>query len=184
MPDEPTIYLIGGSNGAGKTTFAKAFLPYEVRCLRFLNADEIARGLSPLDPSLAAFKAGRLLLNELHAAIAQQESFALESPLSGRTYVALLRAAREQGYEIELHYLWISAPQTALARVRQRVRLGGHHVPEADVRRRFHRSLQHFVEHYATLATRWTLWDNREPPPKQLANSRDHDTDLLKQLLL
>lgn len=87
---KPTIYLIAGCNGAGKTTFALEFLPKEVKCFRFLNADEIARGLSPLNPSAAAMKAARLLLHELHDSIGRRETFALESTLSGRTYLNLL----------------------------------------------------------------------------------------------
>ncbi len=90
---KPTIYLIAGCNGAGKTTFAKQFLPHEVKCLRFYNADELARGLSPLDPAAANFKAGRLLLGEIRNSIQRKETFALESTLSGKTYVRLLQDA-------------------------------------------------------------------------------------------
>jgi len=98
MPtNEPTIYLIAGCNGAGKTTFATEFLPKEVKCLRFLNADEIARGLSPLDPSASAVKAGRLLLAEIRDSLARRETFALESTLSGKTYIRLLQRARRFG---------------------------------------------------------------------------------------
>jgi len=142
MPRVPsTIYLIGGCNGAGKTTFDRDFLPAEVKCLRFLNADEIARGLSPLDPPAGQVKAGRVLLSEVHAAIRNNETFALESTLSGLTYIRLLLQAREGGYVIGLHYLWLATPSQAMARVRRRVREGGHDVTEADIRRRFVRSL-------------------------------------------
>ena len=99
---KPTIYLIAGCNGAGKTTFAKEFLP-GIGVIRFLNADEIARGLSPLKPEAAAFKAGRLLLSELRELTDRHETFALESTLSGRTYVKLFEKAKQCGYAIELH---------------------------------------------------------------------------------
>src|SRR6266853_231908 len=102
---KPTIYLIAGCNGAGKTTFAREFLPREVKCLRFLNADEIARGLSPLEPSAGAIKAARLLLREIDECLARRETFALESTLSGKTYIRLFGSARELGYDIELQYL-------------------------------------------------------------------------------
>ena len=167
----PTIYLIAGCNGAGKTTFASEFLPKEVKCLRFFNADEIARGLSPFKPSIVAMKAGRLLLNEVHASISKKETFALESTLSGKTYIRLFRRARKLGYEIELHYLWLSSPAQAIARVRQRVQQGGHHVPAADIRRRFKRSLTHLPDDYLPLATRWAVWNSRSLPAKRLAIS-------------
>ena len=105
MPaSKPTIYLIAGCNGAGKTTFAKEFLPHEVKYLRFYNADEIARGLSPLDLTAGAFRAGRLLLTEVRSSIARRETFALESTLSGTTYVRLFKSALARGYDLELHY--------------------------------------------------------------------------------
>ena len=127
----PTIYVIAGCNGAGKTTFAKEFLPKEVKCLRFLNADEIARGLSPFKPSASAIRAARLLLTQVDECLRRRETFALESTLSGKTYIRLFQRARRLGYEIELHYLWLSSPAQAIARVRQRVQQGGHHVPAA-----------------------------------------------------
>lgn len=171
MPSpRPTIYLIAGCNGAGKTTFAKEFLP-SIGVIRFLNADEIAHGLSPLRPEVVAFKAGRLLLRELREQIALGETFALESTLSGRTYVNLFEKAKKRGYRIELHFVWIPNPQEAIRRVRQRVKEGGHHVPAGDIRRRFSRSIAHLLNDYAPLADRWFLWDNSAPPAKLLAES-------------
>jgi len=112
------LYVIGGCNGAGKTTFAREFLPGEVKCLRFLNADEIARGLSPLKPEAAGVKAGRILLGEIRECMEQRHTFALESTLSGKTYIRLFREAQERGYILELHYLWLSNPSLAIRRVR------------------------------------------------------------------
>lgn len=126
MPaSKPTIYLTAGCNGAGKTTFAKEFLPHEVKCLRFHNADEMARGLSPLDPSAGAIKAGRLLLSEVRSSIAHRETFALESTLSGTTYIRIFRLALSLGYELELHYPWLATPEQAIACVGRRVRMEG-----------------------------------------------------------
>ena len=182
MP-KPTIYLIAGCNGAGKTTFASEFLPKEVKCLRFFNADEIARGLSPLDPSAGAIKAARLLLEGVRESIFRRETFALESTLSGRTYLGIFKSARKLGYEIELHYLWLSSPTQAIARVRERVSKGGHHVPAADIRRRFQRSLAHLPEDYLPLATRWAIWDSRNLPAKRLASSATHDISSARPLI-
>jgi predicted ABC-type ATPase len=171
MPSkQPTIYLIAGCNGAGKTTFAKEFLP-TIGVVRFLNADEIARGLSPFRPEAVVFKAGRLLLNELRELISRGETFALESTLSGRTYVNIFKEAKRRGHIIELHFLWIPDSREAIRRVRQRVIEGGHHVPAEDIRRRFARSVEHLVNDYAQLANKWFLWDNSTPPAKLLAES-------------
>jgi predicted ABC-type ATPase len=179
----PTIYLIAGCNGAGKTTFAKEFLPTEVKCLRFLNADEIARGLSPLKPSAGAVRAARLLLMQIDECLRYHETFALETTLSGKTYIRLFQRARKLGYEIELHYLWLSSPEQAIARVRQRVQQGGHHVPAADIRRRFKRSLVHLLDDYLPLASRWAIWDSRGLPAKRLAISATHDIESVRKLI-
>lgn len=179
----PTIYVIAGCNGAGKTTFAKEFLPKEVKCLRFLNADEIARGLSPLKPSAGAVLAARLLLTQIEACLRRRETFALESTLSGKTYIRLFQRAHKLGYEIELHYLWLSSPAQAVARVRQRVKLGGHNVPVADIRRRFKRSLIHLPADYLPLASRWAVWDSRNLPATRLAISAVDSAETVRSLL-
>ena len=159
------------------------FLSKEVRCLRFLNPDEIARGLSPLKPSAGAVQAGRLLLTQVDECLDRRVTFALETTLSGRTYIRQFHLARQRGYEIELHYLWLSSPAHALARVRRRVKLGGHPVPAADVRRRFGRSLLRLVNDYLPLATRWVVWDSRGLPPKQLAVSSTHTIESVRKLI-
>jgi predicted ABC-type ATPase len=179
----PTIYLIAGCNGAGKTTFAKEFLPHEVKCLRFYNADEIARGLSPLDPTAGAIRAGRLLLGEVRESLDRHETFAHESTLSGKTYIRIFERALSVGYELELHYLWLSSVDQAIARVRRRVRMGGHDVPTADIRRRFRRSLAHLIDDYLPIATRWAIWDNRGLPAKRLATSATDDVNSVWRLI-
>lgn len=168
---QPTIYLITGCNGAGKTTFAKQFLPHEAKCLNFLNADLIAQGLSPLNTQAGAIKAGRVLLAEFHAFVARRETFAFESTLSGSSHVRHLRRAKLLGFQIFLHYLWLPNPAIAIARVRERVKMGGHNVPVPDIRRRFHRSLQNFIRDYAPLADCWAVWDNQVSPPRLMAES-------------
>jgi predicted ABC-type ATPase len=128
MPDhDPTLFLIGGCNGAGKTTFARRLLPMEGVEL-FLNADEIARGLSPLKPELAAVRAGRLLLENAHDLIARKKSFGLESTLSGKTYARLLAEAKAAGFFISLHFLVVPSAEVSIERVAHRVAKGGHHV--------------------------------------------------------
>jgi predicted ABC-type ATPase len=171
MRAPPILHLIAGCNGAGKTTFAREFLPREAKCLNFLNADLIAQGISPLDAGAGAIRAARLLLGEVRELVRRKETFALESTLSGRTYLLLLRDAKRLGYRIHLHYLWLPTVALAIARVRERVRKGGHAVPVVDIRRRFRRSREHFMRDYAPLADRWVVWDNRSQPPIRLADS-------------
>lgn len=151
--------------------------------MRFLNADEIARGLSPLDPTLSAFKAGRLVLEEARSLIGAKASFAIESTLSGKMHVALIREAKARGYRILLHYIVISSATQAVERVALHVRVGGHHVPEDDVRRRFDRSRRHFLADYLPLADEWVLWDNAEPPHRRIADSSSHSLDKLQAML-
>ena len=178
----PTLCILGGCNGAGKTTLARELLP-RLGLMRFLNADEIARGLSPLDPSLTAFKAGRLLIEEARGLIAAKASFAIDSTLSGKTYVAMIRDAKTQGYRFLLQYIRIGSGGQAVGRVALRVKLGGHDVPEDDIRRRFERSRKHFIEDYVPLADEWGLWDNQVPPPQKIADSSTHTIDQLPAML-
>ena len=183
----PTIYLISGCNGAGKTTFAKEFLPKEVKCLRFLNADEMARGLSPLDPAAGAARAARLLLSEVRSAIEGRRTFGLETTLSGLTYGRMLSNARERGYAVKLFYLWLPSATVAIRRVRERVRKGGHAVPSADVRRRYTRSLRNLSAHYLPLADEWIIFDNSRREPRVIADgtvghARVMDETLYRQI--
>ena len=178
----PVLYLIGGCNGAGKTTFARRLLPGE-GVDSFLNADEIARGLSPLKVELAALRAGRLLLTIAREYIAKKHSFGLESTLSGKTYVHLLEEAREAGYQIVVHYLMIPSADFAIQRVAQRVSKGGHHVPSNDVRRRFERISTNFVTLYLPLAHRWYVWDSAIENRRLLAQYDDTDMVTLNRIL-
>jgi predicted ABC-type ATPase len=168
MPTTPVIYVIGGPNGAGKTTFAREFLP-AANVVEFLNADLLAAGLSPLQPSTMAVRSARLLLERWRELLALRRDFAFESTLSGRTYAGMLREAREAGYEIRLCYLWLPSIAMSLSRVRQRVRKGGHDVPEADLRRRFLPSLRNFFLLYLPLADEALLFNAAGSPPKLIA---------------
>jgi predicted ABC-type ATPase len=171
MPDhDPTLFLIGGCNGAGKTTFARRLLPMEGVEL-FLNADEIARGLSPLKPELAAVRAGRLLLGNAHDLITKRDSFGLESTLSGKTYARLLAEAKAAGFFISLHFLVVPSPEVSIERVAHRVSKGGHHVPSDDIRRRFTRSVENFLHIFLPLGDEWKVWDNEGDEMKLIATS-------------
>ncbi len=150
---------------------------------RFLNADEIARGLSPLDPTLTAFRAGRLLVEEARALVVAGTDFGLESTLSGKTHQALLQSAKKRGYRIVLHYILLPSVSQAVARVSLRVMQGGHNVPEVDIRRRFERSRRHLLELYLPLADEWMLWDNSSPPHQLIADSTTYSHEEILPIL-
>lgn len=170
----PTLLLIAGPNGAGKTTFAGEILTRELKGLRFLNADEIARGLSPFDPSVVAFRAGRLLLEEARGLIDNAQSFALETTLSGKGHVKLIKRAENAGYQVVLHFLWLPGPRESIQRVRQRVIKGGHHVPAKDIRRRYPRIFHNLIHYYLPLVNRWYFWDAHALTFTALANHQTH----------
>jgi predicted ABC-type ATPase len=157
---EPRCIIIAGPNGAGKTTFAREFLPREAGIMRFVNADLIAAGLSPLKPELAAVAAGRLLLGELDRLAAAREDFAFESTLSGLAYAGRIKEWKDAGYRVEIVFLKLASVTLALRRIADRVKQGGHHVPAADVRRRFERGWKNFETTYRELADAWAVYDN------------------------
>jgi len=168
---QPRLYLIGGPNGAGKTTFAKEYLPNELNCLRFYNSDEIAKGISPFDASKAQIQAGRILLKNLRCSLAKTESFALESTLSGLTYMKYLREAKEAGYILTLHYLWLPSAEESWMRVQNRVAEGGHAVPKDAVFRRYPRIKRNVAQYYAPLMDEWYVWDASQVATNFIAKS-------------
>jgi len=177
------LYVIAGSNGAGKTTFAREFLPDYAHCLRFINPDLIAAGLSPFDPPAAAAEAGKVVLREVQRAIAAGESFAFESTLSGRTYLHILRQARDAGFALHLFYLWIPSAELALARIRDRVEAGGHSVPEPDVRRRYPRSLRNLFALYGPEMDTIHFFDNSREKPDLIFRTEAGKTTVVNQPL-
>jgi predicted ABC-type ATPase len=161
----PTLFVIGGPNGAGKTTFAREYLPRFAKCEEFVNSDLIASGLAPFDPAGAALQAGRIMMKRLHDLIAEKRSFAFETTLAGRNHARLLREARKTGYSVTLMYLWIPTVALALRRIQERVKGGGHNVPEKDVRRRFGRSLWNLFNLYKTIVDTLVVFDNSGKVP-------------------
>lgn len=156
----PRVLMIAGPNGAGKTTFARAFLPNEGQCKRFINADLIAAGLSPFEPERVALQAGRLMLDEIARAVADRESFAIETTLSGLGYLRQIRAWRAAGYFVRLVFVSLPSAEMAIARVKERVQQGGHSIAEDVIRRRFEAGLKNFEQHYKAAVDSWTLYDN------------------------
>ena len=177
------VYIIAGPNGSGKTTFAKLFLPDYVNCPNFVNADLIAQGLAPFEPRNAAIKAGKLVLQQIHEHTRRGVEFAFETTLSGKSFANLFRELKSKGYSLHLFFLWIPSPELAIARIKDRVTEGGHHVPAEDVRRRFGRGIRNFFKLYEPMLESWMLFDNSKTKPLLIAKRRnDHREVINKEL--
>ena len=179
----PDIYVIAGPNGAGKTTCAKEFLPKYANCSNFINADLIASGLAPFSPGKVQIKAGKILITQINQFIKDRVDFAFESTLSGKTYVALLKAAKSKGYVITIFYLSIPSNRLAEERVKQRVKEGGHHIPTVDIKRRFKRSWDNFISLYMPLAYSWSLFDNSGLEPIEVVKCKQGKVRILNKIL-
>lgn len=165
----PSLYVIAGPNGAGKTTFIKRFAPREIAMLDFLNADEVARGLSPFDPARAQFEAGRIVLQRFEQFVQQKRDFCLETTLSGKTYARHFRRAREAGYFIRLDFLLLPKVEISRRRVTQRVAHGGNDVPDDHLYRRFKLGVQNLFNLYRPHLDEWRMYRNDVTPPLHLA---------------
>lgn len=177
------IYIIAGSNGAGKTTFAIKFLPEYAKCPHFINADLIAKGLSPFEPQKAALKAGKLVLQQIREFSDRGICFGFETTLSGKSYVRFLKELKAKGYELHLFFLWIPSTELAIARIRDRVLEGGHNVPDIDVRRRFARSISNFFMLYKPLLTSWMLFNNSGLKPALIAKGQNQNVEIINKEL-
>ena len=162
---EKKIIIIAGPNGAGKTTFAEEFLPEDAGCPIFINADLIAAGLAPFEPERAAFRAGRLMLEEIFNHARWGHNFAFETTLSGKGYARHIPDWQADGYTVKLFFLRLTSVQLAIARVRQRVREGGHDIPEPVIRRRFEAGVHNFETIYKAVVDEWALYDNSGSEP-------------------
>jgi predicted ABC-type ATPase len=182
----PVCHLIAGPNGAGKSTFAMEHLPALAKCTEFVNADLIAAGLSPLDPTRSALRAGRLVLERIKEFSRVKKTFGFESTLSGRGFLSTVAKLKKRGFRVALYYLWLPSPKVAIARVKGRVKLGGHHVPSPDIRRRFQRSLENLPA-YVALADEFFLFDASTCPAtpvfsKTMGGVRIEKTDIFQKI--
>jgi predicted ABC-type ATPase len=154
------VVVIGGPNGAGKSTSANRILPHSLGIVNFLNADEIARGLSPFDPGQAAIAAGRLLITSIETLVRDSVSFAFETTCAGRSHLQRLRGCRASGYRIIFVFLWLPSAEHALARVAQRVANGGHGISDDVVVRRYVEGLHNMRHQFLPLADVALVYDN------------------------
>ncbi len=157
---KPNLIVLGGPNGAGKTTAAPALLKGTLKVTEFVNADTIAQGLSGFEPEASAMEAGRVMLRRLDQLASRRVDFAFESTLASRSFAPWITRLTKSGYAFRLIFLWLPTVELSLERVAERVRSGGHDVPEETVRRRYRRGIDNFLSLYRPLATSWRVYDN------------------------
>lgn len=167
------LYIIAGCNGAGKTTASVTVLPEILECREFVNADEIAKGLSPFNPESVAIEAGRLMLQRIEELLKADVSFAIETTLSTKSYAKLVDRAQEAGYKVQLLFFWLPSADHAIARVAQRVLEGGHNIPVDVIRRRYDAGIQNLFSIYMPIVDSWMLIDNHSNPRVIIANKND-----------
>lgn len=184
----PTCWIIAGPNGAGKTTFALEYLPQIASRVRFINADLIAAGLSPLAPERQLLAASRIFLREIEQCIATHEDFAFETTLAGRSYLRLVARLRAAGWRVELIYLALPSTLMSKLRVAERVAHGGHNIPAADIERRFPRSLRHLLDEFSHRVDACTCFMNDGASPQMVFEQHGDNRDVIHahyyQLLL
>lgn len=163
------LYIISGCNGAGKTTASYTVLPEILNCKEFVNADEIARGLSPFNPESVAIEAGRLMLQRIEFLLEKDTSFSIETTLSTKTYINLVRRAQEKGFSVRILFFWLNSPELAIRRVAERVAKGGHNIPEPIIRRRYTAGLKNLFNLFMDQVDYWDIYDNSDYPRKQIA---------------
>jgi len=174
--DPPVVFVLAGPNGAGKSTAAPVLVQEMAGIDRYINADAIARGLSPFDPGISVVAAGRVMLRHMDELAAERQSFAIETTLAGVRLAKRLERLRDDGYQIHIVYLWLHSPELAIERVAQRVRLGGHSIDESVIKRRYFRSLENFVAIYSPLAELWRVYDNSGISPEIVAKGSGGST--------
>ena len=165
----PNLYIIAGCNVAGKTTASYTVFPELLGCKEFVNADEIARGLSPLQPDTVAIEAGKIMLNRVNELIRQQKDLAFETTLSSMRLKEIIEQARANNYSVSLIFIWLNNPELAIDRVKQRVAEGGHHIPEYVIRRRYAKGLENLNERYMEMVDYLMIADNSYRPLKIVA---------------
>ncbi len=163
------IIAVAGPNGAGKSTTAPALLKGALKVSEFVNADLIAQELSPSNPEMSAIKAGRIMLKRMHQLADKRVNFAFESTMASRSFTQWITGLRKKGYLFHLVFLWLPSQELAINRVAERVRTGGHNVPEETIKRRYRTGLQNFFRLYRPIADTWYFYDNSIKVPELIA---------------
>jgi len=175
----PHLIIIAGSNGSGKTTAAPALLKDSLHVNDFVNADVIAQGLCAYQPEKAAIQAGRIMLNTIRSLAEQQANFAFETTLASRTFSTWIPQLKKQGYQFHLIFLWLKNAELAVLRVKERIKNGGHSVPEKTIIRRYASGLNNFFNLYRPLTDSWQFYDNSNADYLSLIASETKDNNLI-----
>ncbi|MDP3392163.1 zeta toxin family protein [Sediminibacterium sp.] len=184
----PNLYIISGCNGAGKTTASFTILPEMLNCKEFVNADEIAKGLSPFQPESVSFQAGRIMLERIEELSNSGVDFAFETTLTTLSYLNTIKVAKERGYSVTLLFFWLNDVNLALERVKMRVSEGGHNIPEETIRRRYYRGIYNLNNRFIEFADYWLVINNSSRPytfvaeGQQLANIKIYDELIWQQI--
>jgi predicted ABC-type ATPase len=184
----PKLFIIAGCNGAGKTTASFTILPEILNCHEFVNADIIAKGLSPFAPEKAAVAAGRILLERVKELMEAGKDFAIETTLATRTHAKMIKEAQQRGYIVTILFFWLNMPSLAIERVRLRVQSGGHNVSEDKIRRRYDMGIIHLFQLYLPICDYWIIIDNSNAPMIISEGGKDittkiHNKTLFNQLI-
>ena len=166
---EKTLYIISGCNGAGKTTASYTVLPEILDCREYVNADEIAKGLSPFNPESVAIEAGRLMLERIDYLMTAGVSFSIETKLATKPDVNLVRRAHKQGYNVKLLFFWLESPEMAKLRVAERVAKGGHNIPEDVIERRYYAGIRNLFNLFMNEVDYWAIFMNTKKPMTSIA---------------
>lgn len=177
------LYIISGCNGAGKTTASYTILPEILDCDEFVNADEIAKGLSPFNPESEAIAAGRLMLSKVDRLISKKNDFGFETTLATKSYKNLIVKAQKNGYRTTLLFFWLRNPDLAVKRVETRVKEGGHSIPEDVIRRRYENGLKNFFSIFEPLVDEWIFIDNSGEPYQIVAHKNTNGITINNQVL-
>lgn len=169
----PNLYIIGGCNGAGKTTASYTILPEILECKEFVNADEIARGISPFNYEKVSFEAGRIMLNRVNELAHQKVDFALETTLATKSYASLIKKLKQNDYTITLIFFWLNSFELAKERVAERVKHGGHNIPLDVIERRYVSGLRNLNKIFLPLVDNWIIYDSSSNPIALVAKKQN-----------
>ncbi|MES2810728.1 MAG: zeta toxin family protein [Bacteroidota bacterium] len=175
----PNLYIIAGCNGAGKTTASYTVLPEILNCREFVNADNIAAGISPFNPESVALEAGRVMLKRVKDLLDAEADFALETTLATKSYVSFIKDAQANGYKVSLLYFWLASPDFAINRVATRVSKGGHHIPDNVVIRRYYRGISNLFNLYIPICDDWMVFNNTKVYSETVAKGSGLDKQII-----